>query len=64
VARSRTSGERVATIRKGFRWWELDVTYYSLQILSKLGIVWDLRQPPNRAPDVSWREQAHGRGRL
>jgi stearoyl-CoA desaturase (Delta-9 desaturase) len=32
--------------RQGFRWWEIDVTYYVLWLLARLGIVWDLRRPP------------------
>ena len=32
--------------RQGFRWWEIDVTYYVLWMLARLGIVWDLRRPP------------------
>jgi stearoyl-CoA desaturase (Delta-9 desaturase) len=32
--------------RNGFFWWEVDLTYYILKGLEKLGIVWDLRQPP------------------
>ncbi len=32
--------------RQGFRWWEIDVTYYLLVMLSWFGIVWDLRSPP------------------
>ncbi|NNC24200.1 acyl-CoA desaturase [Salinisphaera sp. USBA-960] len=35
-----------AAARNGFFWWEIDLTYYLLVGLSKLGIVWDLRQPP------------------
>ncbi len=35
-----------ASTRQGFRWYEIDMTYYILWILSKLGIVWDLREPP------------------
>ena len=31
--------------RQGFRWWEIDVTYYVLCLLEKVGLVWDLRQP-------------------
>ena len=30
----------------GFKWYEIDITYYSLKLLEKLGIVWDLRVPP------------------
>jgi stearoyl-CoA desaturase (Delta-9 desaturase) len=33
---------------QGFFWWEIDPTYYVLKLLSWLGIVWDLRRPPER----------------
>ncbi|HEX8791680.1 MAG TPA: fatty acid desaturase [Polyangiaceae bacterium] len=33
--------------RNGFLWWEIDPTYYALVILEKLGLVWQLRQPPS-----------------
>lgn len=32
--------------RQGFRWWEVDLTYYVLRLLAVFRIVWDLRQPP------------------
>jgi stearoyl-CoA desaturase (delta-9 desaturase) len=32
--------------RQGFYWWEIDLTYYGLKILSKLGLIWDLRHVP------------------
>ena len=35
-----------ASARNGFRWWEVDVTYYALRALAAVGLVWDLRQPP------------------
>lgn len=35
-----------SSTRQGFRWWEVDPTYYVLKALSWLGIVWDLRAPP------------------
>jgi stearoyl-CoA desaturase (Delta-9 desaturase) len=34
--------------RQGFRWWEIDVTYYILGALSWFGIVWDLKMPPKQ----------------
>lgn len=34
--------------RNGFYWWEIDVTYYLLAGLEKLGVVWELRAPPAR----------------
>jgi stearoyl-CoA desaturase (Delta-9 desaturase) len=41
--------------RQGFVWWEYDVGYYALKVLSWFGLVWDLRVPPkgmvkNRQP--------------
>jgi stearoyl-CoA desaturase (delta-9 desaturase) len=32
--------------RQGFYWWEIDLTYYGLYILSKLGLIWDLKRVP------------------
>jgi stearoyl-CoA desaturase (delta-9 desaturase) len=34
--------------RQGFMWWELDITYYLLVLMSWLGIVRDLRPVPDR----------------
>lgn len=35
-----------ASARQGFRWWELDITFYVLKVLSWLRLVSDLRAPP------------------
>jgi stearoyl-CoA desaturase (delta-9 desaturase) len=35
-----------ASVRQGFFWWELDVSYLLLAVLARLGVVWDLRLPP------------------
>ena len=35
-----------SSVRQGFKWWEIDPTYYILRGLSWLRIVWDLKQPP------------------
>ena len=32
--------------RQGFRWYEIDVTFYILKALSWAGLVWDLKAPP------------------
>jgi stearoyl-CoA desaturase (delta-9 desaturase) len=32
--------------RAGFRWYEIDLIFYGLKLLSWLGLVWDLRAPP------------------
>ena len=37
-----------SSVRQGFRWWEIDVTYYLLKGLSFLGIVWNLKAPPEQ----------------
>ena len=39
----------MASVRQGFFWWEVDVSYYALKILSWFHVVWDLRQPPRAA---------------
>ncbi len=36
----------MASARQGFFWWEIDITYYLLKLLSWCGLVWDLRQVP------------------
>jgi stearoyl-CoA desaturase (delta-9 desaturase) len=34
-----------SSVRQGFRWWEIDPTFYILKALSWLGLVWDLKMP-------------------
>jgi stearoyl-CoA desaturase (delta-9 desaturase) len=36
----------MSSARQGLFWWELDMSYLSLKALEKLGVVWDLREPP------------------
>ena len=36
----------MTSARQGFRWWEVDITYYALRALALVGVVWDLREPP------------------
>ena len=36
------------TVKQGFFWWEIDMTYYVLRALAAVGIVWDLKMPPAR----------------
>ncbi|MEZ4332813.1 MAG: acyl-CoA desaturase [Myxococcota bacterium] len=38
----------MASARQGFFWWEIDVTYLVLRGLARVGLVWDLREPPAR----------------
>jgi stearoyl-CoA desaturase (delta-9 desaturase) len=44
-----------ASTRQGFFWWEIDVTYYLLRALALVGIVWDLREPPAKVLDGTYR---------
>ena len=34
--------------RQGFRWWEIDPTYFGLKLLSWCGLIWDLRPVPEK----------------
>ncbi len=33
---------------QGWRWYEIDISYYTLKVMSWFGLVWDLRSPPER----------------
>jgi stearoyl-CoA desaturase (Delta-9 desaturase) len=35
-----------SSVRQGFKWWEIDATFYILKVLSFFGVVWDLKTPP------------------
>lgn len=35
-----------SSARQGFRWWEVDATWYALKLLAGLGIIRDLKTPP------------------
>jgi len=37
-----------ASVRQGFRWWELDLTYYLLRAMESCGLVWKLNPVPAR----------------
>jgi stearoyl-CoA desaturase (delta-9 desaturase) len=41
--------------RQGFYKWEIDVSHYILRVLCQLGIVWDLRTPPDSVYRVAAR---------
>jgi len=36
------------SIQQGFYWWEIDITYYLLVLLSWTGLIWDLKPVPER----------------
>jgi stearoyl-CoA desaturase (delta-9 desaturase) len=33
------------SVKQGFRWWQLDLSYYLLFLMSKTGLIWDLKYP-------------------
>jgi stearoyl-CoA desaturase (delta-9 desaturase) len=39
------------SVRQGFRWWQVDMTYYILRSLAVVGIVWDLHVPSQKVID-------------
>ena len=34
------------SVKQGFFWWEIDLTYYFLKLLSWTGLIWDLKNVP------------------
>jgi stearoyl-CoA desaturase (delta-9 desaturase) len=47
------------SVNQGFYWWEIDISYCTLLGLSKLGLVWDLRKPTERALNSSRLDRSH-----
>lgn len=39
--------------RQGFYWWQIDITYYLLKIMSWIGLVWGLKPIPARVYEFS-----------
>ena len=37
---------------QGFFWWEIDLTYYVLRVMSAMGLVWDIHVPSQRVRDA------------
>lgn len=44
-----------ASARQGFYWWEYDLTYYVLKLMSWTGLIWDLKTVPIAVRDHSSR---------
>jgi stearoyl-CoA desaturase (delta-9 desaturase) len=51
-----------STANQGFFWWEIDVSFYILKLLSATGLVWGLRTPPDWVLD--WRHLPAPHARL
>ncbi|MFM8979979.1 MAG: acyl-CoA desaturase [Planctomycetia bacterium] len=41
-----------SSARQGFRWWEVDISYGVLRVLSWAGLVWDLKGVPDAVRDA------------
>jgi stearoyl-CoA desaturase (delta-9 desaturase) len=39
------------SVRQGFHWWQVDMTYYILRALAAVGLVWDLHVPTQKVID-------------
>ena len=40
-----------ASVRQGFYWWEIDITFYVLKLMAFCGLIWDLRTVPAAVRD-------------
>jgi stearoyl-CoA desaturase (delta-9 desaturase) len=49
-----------SSANQGFRWWEIDVTFYLLRLMAAVGLVWDLRRPPREIVDNTLADQPIG----
>jgi stearoyl-CoA desaturase (delta-9 desaturase) len=49
-----------SSARHGFAWWEIDVTYYAIWSLSKVGVVWAVRAPRPWAHEIAAARRAGG----
>src|SRR5436190_342259 len=38
--------------RQGFRWWQIDVTYWLLRLMALVRLIWDVREPPRHVVDA------------
>lgn len=46
-----------SSARQGFRWWQVDVTYYLLRLMALTGLIWDVREPPRHVVDAPHAEK-------
>lgn len=46
------------SVRQGFYWWEIDISYYLLRVMAWLGLVWDLNAVPTRVYEKGSMPQA------
>ena len=51
------------SVRQGFRWYEVDMTWYGLWLLERLGIVWDMNPIPQHIQEETRQLDAERRKR-
>ncbi len=44
-----------ASIRQGFVWWQIDISFYVLRVMAACGLIWDLVPIPAKAFDPAYR---------
>ncbi len=49
----------MSATRQGFFWWEVDITFYLLKILSWTGLIWNLQPVPKHILDLSAPSDIH-----
>jgi stearoyl-CoA desaturase (delta-9 desaturase) len=48
---------------QGFYWWEVDISYYILKVMSWVGLVWDLQTVPTHVRDPEAARERHAKKR-
>jgi stearoyl-CoA desaturase (delta-9 desaturase) len=41
-----------SSANQGWHWWQVDFTFYMLRLMEMVGLVWDLRRPPQHVLDA------------
>jgi stearoyl-CoA desaturase (delta-9 desaturase) len=36
------------SVKQGFKWWQIDISFYVIKLMEKCGLVWDLKYPNKR----------------
>lgn len=44
--------------RQGFYWWQIDMSYYVIKAFEKVGLVWDIKEPPKEVLDLGRRKES------
>jgi stearoyl-CoA desaturase (delta-9 desaturase) len=48
---------------QGFYWWEIDITFYALKVLSWFGLIWDLKTVPAHVLEEGLKQNAISEGK-